>query len=43
MGDVFQLSTLSGVFDYRFPLYGEYTIVMQGSIDDASNFRCVAP
>ncbi|MFN8543759.1 MAG: hypothetical protein U0807_06090 [Candidatus Binatia bacterium] len=34
LGDVFQLSTRSGTFDYRFPSYGEYTIVMQGTIDD---------
>jgi hypothetical protein len=34
LGDVLQLSTLSGTFDYQFPLYGRYTIVMQGTIDD---------
>src|SRR3989442_215021 len=34
LADVFQLSTDSGVFDYQFPLYGEYTIVLDGSVDD---------
>ena len=34
LGDVFQLSTGSGAFDYQFPLYGEYTIVLDGTVDD---------
>jgi hypothetical protein len=34
LGDVFQLITGSGTFDYQFPLYGEYTIVLDGSVDD---------
>ena len=34
LADVFQLTTDSGAFDYQFPLYGEYTIVLDGTVDD---------
>ena len=34
LAEVFQLSTGSGMFDYQFPLYGEYTIEMTGTVED---------
>lgn len=34
LGDVLQLSTASGLFDYQFPDYGEYTIEMTGTVQD---------
>jgi hypothetical protein len=34
LGDVMQLSTDSGIFDYQFPQYGDYRIVLAGSIAD---------
>jgi len=33
--DVYQLSTETGLFDYRFPMYGEYIIKMTGEVADA--------
>ena len=34
LADVIQLSTSSGLFDYQFPDYGEYTIEMVGAVED---------
>lgn len=34
LAEVFQLSTGSGLFDYQFPTYGEYTIRMTGFVED---------
>ncbi|MCX5796305.1 MAG: hypothetical protein NTY77_12490 [Elusimicrobia bacterium] len=34
--DVFQLTTASDVFDYRFPLYGRYEIEVAGEVQDAN-------
>ena len=34
LAEVFQLSTGSGLFDYEFPLYGEYTVEMTGTVED---------
>ncbi|MDP7628855.1 MAG: ankyrin repeat domain-containing protein [SAR202 cluster bacterium] len=34
LAEVFQLSTSSGAFDYQFPSYGEYTIEMNGDVED---------
>jgi len=34
LAEVFQLSTGSGLFDYQFPAYGEYTIRMTGFVED---------
>jgi len=34
LAEVFQLGTGSGLFDYQFPVYGEYVIQMTGTVKD---------